>query len=43
MADSDYEIHFVEGDEPYVTMHGDFSVDEIQVILEEIAEKKALN
>jgi hypothetical protein len=35
---SDYTIHEVEGDTPYVTMHGDFSMDDLQVILQEMRE-----
>jgi hypothetical protein len=33
---SKYEIHEVEGDTPYVTMSGDFSMDDLTVILDEM-------
>jgi hypothetical protein len=33
---SKYEIHTIEGDTPYVTMSGDFSMDDLMVILDEM-------
>jgi len=33
-----YEIHPVEGDTPYAAMHGDFSMDDLMVILDEMRE-----
>lgn len=35
-----YTIYLVEGDEPYVTMNGDFSVDDLQAIIDEVKEKQ---